>query len=254
MRYKRHQHSYDDNDLITATEFSAIIGISGAAISKKKSKGQLDTFDNSKGQECFHRVASMQQYMLTKDRRKVTTTTRAQRWAGLDNTDAQANAHVIGSELPQNLFNKSPNRAPLETIDLGSELENRQSLEISRAEKEFHMARLSKLKADEKEGSLVDKQLVLTKTAQYGAQIQEKVMNLYVQLAPKIVGVIQEDLCGSCKTVVEHGEEKNVPLLDAGNVRIAMKDSSHKIGEMIRKECADALAFMSEKLLEDFFA
>lgn len=236
MDYLRHQHSYPDDELISGAEFANIIGVSGAAVSKKTAKGKLDTFRNSRGEKRYHKIVSVQQWSLSKDRSKVTTPTRGQMAAGYDNLDAQAMAHVYGSENPQA---PKPVSAPVQGLDLGAVVQERQELEVSKAEKAYHDARWSKLRADEAEGRLVDKQTVYIKAYQMGALIQEKVMNMYVQLAPKICGLIQEELSKAD--------------IEAEKLRIAMKDSNHEIGELIRKESINVLKDLSERTAENFF-
>lgn len=239
MFYLRSQHSFEDGELISGKELAELLGVSCPAITKARNSGRIDTFENSRHKECYHKVLSVQQFTAKKDRSKVTTPTTAQKKAGYDNLQAQATAHKVGGELPDNLRRAPvPNRAPVETIDFGADMQERQELEVSRAEKEYHNARLAKLKADEKEGSLVDKELCFTRAYQIGAQVQEKVMNLYVQLAPKICGGVQELL-------IANGVE-------AATLRVAMKDAQHTIGEMIRKECVSAMQFLSSKTAEDF--
>lgn len=235
MDYQRHQHSYPDEELVTGAQIAKQIGVSGAAISKATHKGRLDTFRNSKGEKCYHKVVSAQQWTLKKDRNKVTTPTRGQMAAGYDNTDAQATAYILGNENPQA---PAPVSAPVQGIDFGAAMKDRQELEISRAQKEFHMARLAKFKADEMEGRLVDKQSVYLKTYQMFAIVQEKVMNLYVQLAPKICGHIQEQL--------------GTAGIEPEKLRVVMKDTNHEIGEIIRKESIATLKDMSERDPENF--
>ncbi|MCQ2123564.1 MAG: hypothetical protein MJZ25_05190 [Fibrobacter sp.] len=236
MDYARHQHSYSDDDLVNGRQIAQQLGVSGAAVSKATSTGRMDTFRNSRGEKCYHKVVSPQQFYLKKDRSKVTTPTRGQMAAGYDNMDAQAVAHVIGGENPQA---PQPISAPIQGMDFGAVMQERQELEVSRAEKEYHMARLAKLKADEKEGSLVDKQTVFLKGYQMGAMIQEKVMNMYVQLAPKICGHLQEQLANAG--------------IEPEKLRLAMKDSNHEIGEIIRKESIIVLKDLSERTVDNFF-
>lgn len=235
MDFDRSKHSYLDDELITGAQLAKQLGVSGAAVSKATAKGRLDTFRNSRGEKCYHKVVSAQQFMLKKDRSKVTTPTRGQIAAGYDNIDAQATAHIIGNENPQA---PKPVSAPVQGIDFGAAMQERQELEVSKAEKEFHMARLAKLKADEMEGRLVDKQTVFLKAYQMGAVIQEKVMNMYVQLAPKICGMLQEQLSSA--------------NIEPEKLRIAMKDSNHEIGEIIRKESIAVLKDLSERKAENF--
>ena len=235
MDYQRHQHSYTDEELETGAQFAKQIGVSGAAVSKATAKGRLDTFRNSRGEKCYHKVVSAQQWTLKKNRSKVTTPTRGQMAAGYDNIDAQATAHILGNENPQA---PKPVSAPIQGVDLGAVMQERQQLEVSKAEKEFHLARAAKFKADEMEGRLVDKQSVYLKTYQMFAIVQEKVLNMYVQLAPKICGLIQEQL----------GEAG----VDSEKQRVAMKDADHDVGEIIRKESIGLLKAFSKKTPENF--
>ena len=235
MDYERSRHSFLDEELITGAQLADQIGVSGAAISKATKKGRLDTFRNSKGEKCYHKVVSAQQFTLKKDRSKITTPTRGQKSAGYDNIDAQAMAHVLENENPQA---PRPVSAPIQGVDLGGVMQERQQLEVSKAEKEFHLARAAKFKADEMEGRLVDKQSVYLKTYQVFAIVQEKVLNMYVQLAPKICGLIQEQL----------GEAG----VDSEKQRVAMKDAVHDVGEIIRKESIVLLKAFSEKTPENF--
>lgn len=235
MDYERSRHSFLDEELITGAQLADQIGVSGAAISKATKKGRLDTFRNSKGEKCYHKVVSAQQFTLKKDRSKITTPTRGQKSAGYDNIDAQAMAHVLENENPQA---PRPVSAPIQGVDLGGVMQERQQLEVSKAEKEFHLARAAKFKADEMEGRLVDKQSVYLKTYQMFAIVQEKVLNMYVQLAPKICGIIQEQL----------GEAG----VDSEKQRVAMKDAVHDVGEIIRKESIVLLKAFSEKTPENF--
>lgn len=235
MDYQRHQHSYTDEELESGAQFAKQIGVSGAAVSKATAKGRLDTFRNSRGEKCYHKVVSAQQWSLKKDRSKVTTPTRGQMAAGYDNIDAQATAHIFGNENPQA---PKPVSAPVQGIDFGAVMQERQALEVSKADKAFNEARISKLKADEMEGRLVDKQTVYLKAYQMGAMIQEKVMNMYVQLAPKICGFLQEELAKA--------------EIEAEKLRVAMKDSNHEIGEIIRRESIAVLKELSERKAENF--
>lgn len=235
MDFERSRHSFLDEELITGAQLADQIGVSGAAISKATKKGRLDTFRNSKGEKCYHKVVSAQQFTLKKDRSKITTPTRGQKSAGYDNIDAQAMAHVLENENPQA---PKPVSAPIQGVDLGGVMQERQQLEVSKAEKEFHLARAAKFKADEMEGRLVDKQSVYLKTYQMFAIFQEKVLNMYVQLAPKICGHVQEQL----------GEAG----VDSEKQRMAMKDAVHDVGEIIRKESIGLLKAFSEKTPENF--
>lgn len=235
MDYERSRHSFLDEELITGAQLADQIGVSGAAISKATKKGRLDTFRNSKGEKCYHKVVSAQQFTLKKDRSKITTPTRGQKSAGYDNIDAQAMAHILENENPQA---PKPVSAPIQGVDLGGVMQERQQLEVSKAEKEFHLARAAKFKADEMEGRLVDKQSIYLKTYQMFAIVQEKVLNMYVQLAPKICGLIQEQL----------GEAG----VDSEKQRVAMKDAVHDVGEIIRKESIGLLKAFSEKTPENF--
>lgn len=235
MFYKHSQHAYPDSDLINGSDLSKIVGVSAVAVSKAKLIGRLDTFENSKGKECFHREVSPKQFFQKRDRRHITTPTRAQMASGFDNLTAQAVAHRkefdVGLGLPV------PGITDSETFDLGEAMADRADLTTSKAQKEFYQARLMKLKADEMEGRLVPKQQAAIAAYQLGANIQDKIMTIYSRLAPEIVGYFKEQM-----TKAEIPNEKIVVITG---------DADHYVGEKIRKSCLTALRDLTEKTEEN---
>lgn len=236
MFYKHSQHAYPDGDLILGSDLSKIIGVSAVAISKAKQNGRLDTFENSKGKECFHREISPKQFFKKRDRRHITTPTRAQMASGFDNMTAQAVAHRqefdVGLGLP--IPGVSDSADP---FDLGEALAERADLKTSNAQKAFYQARLMKLKADEMEGRLVPKQQAAIAAYQLGANIQDKIMTIYSRLAPEIVGYFKEQMTKAG--------------ISSENIASITGDADHYVGEKIRKACLTALRDLTEKTEEN---
>lgn len=205
------------------------------AISKAKQSSRIDTFDDSKGREKFHSIVSAQQFRAKKDRRHVTTPTIGQKAAGMDELAVQATAHDPNFDVPRGKFGEPlPRKAPAETFDFGAELVERKDLEISRAEKEYQLSRLAKLKADAAEGKLVDKAIAFNKIYSIASSAQEKIVSNFITLAPKIIGTLTESL-------VAAGFEET-------KVRLVAKDLEHTVGEMIRKENLNSLRNFTESL------
>lgn len=229
MNYPRSKHSYPDADLCNATALRAHLGVSAAAITKATYSGRLDTYENSRGKRLYHRILSVQQFQENRDRRHVTTATQGQKRMGFDNLTAQAVAHDAEYDMPSESVG--------EIVDIDEAVVKRGDLAVSKAEKEFQMARLAKLKADEMEGRLVDKAKVAIKVYQIGADVQDKIMTVYSWLAPEIVGYFRD-------LMVSSGME-NQKVVDL------TVDSAHEIGEKIRKACLKALKDLTEKKEED---
>lgn len=231
MFYKRTQHAYPDSDLINGSELKNIIGVTAMAVSKAKASGRLDTFENSKGKECFHREISPKQFFQKRDRRHITTPTRAQMAAGFDNMTAQAVAHRkefdVGFGMP------IPGVSDTDPLDFGEALAERADLQTSKKEKEFYQARLMKLKAAEMEGRLVPKQQAAIVAYQIGANVQDKIMTIYSRLAPEIVGYFKEQMTNSG--------------IDSEKIAVITGDADHCVGEKIRKACLSALRDLTEK-------
>lgn len=226
MNYPRSKHSYPDSDLINATALRAYLDVSAPAISKATTNGRLDTYENSKGKRMYHRILSVRQFRENRDRRHVTTPTQGQKRMGFDNLTAQAVAHDSSFDIPdENLLEDS---AAIEDA-----LVKRDELAVAKHEKEKQLARLARLKADEMEGRLVDKAKVAIKVYQIGANVQEKIMTFYSWLAPEIVGYFRN-------LMVSSGIE-NQKVIDL------TADSSHEIGEKIRRACLQALKDLTEK-------
>lgn len=230
MHYPRSKHSYPDEDLINATALRPYLDVSPAAISKATTSGRLDTYENSKGKRMYHRILSVRQFRENRDRRHVTTPTQGQKRMGFDNLTAQAVAHDSSFDLPdESLLGDS--------ASLEEALVKRDGLAVAKQEKEVQLARLAKLKADELEGRLVDKAKVAIKVYQIGANVQEKIMTVYSWLAPEIVGYFRN-------LMVSSGIE-NQKVIDL------TADSSHEIGEKIRKACLLALKDLTDKKEDD---
>lgn len=239
MHYKLSQHSYDDADLISASAFSQIVGVSCAAITKAKQSGRVDTFENKKHKECFHRILSPQQYSQTRDRRHVTIPTQGQKKAGFDNLTAQAVAHNPNYDVPTPGFGFAvPGVTDVdEPLDFASASAERADLATSKAQREFQNARLAKLRADEMEGRLVPKQQAAIIAYQIGANIQEKIMTLYSQLAPEIVGYFKE--------LMTRGGLSNEQIAQITG------DADHYVGEKIRQSCLKALKDLTDKTADN---
>ena len=230
MNYPRSKHSYPDSDLINATALRAYLDVSAPAISKATTNGRLDTYENSKGKRMYHRILSVRQFRENRDRRHVTTPTQGQKRMGFDNLTAQAVAHDSSFDIPdESLLGDS--------ASLDDALVKRDGLAVAKQEKEVQLARLAKLKADELEGRLVDKAKVAIKVYQIGANVQEKIMTVYSWLAPEIVGYFRN-------LMVASGIE-NQKVIDL------TADSSHEIGEKIRKACLQALKDLTDKKEDD---
>lgn len=230
MHYPRSKHSYPDSDLINATALRAYLDVSAPAISKATTNGRLDTYENSKGKRMYHRILSVRQFRENRDRRHVTTPTQGQKRMGFDNMTAQAVAHDSSFDIPdESLLGDS--------ASLEEALVKRDGLAVAKQEKEVQLARLAKLKADELEGRLVDKAKVSIKVYQIGANVQEKIMTVYSWLAPEIVGYFRN-------LMVSSGIE-NQKVIDL------TADSSHEIGEKIRKACLLTLKDLTDKKEDD---
>lgn len=233
--WKRTQHEYPDDELISGVQLSELLGVSSPAVTKAKKCGRIDTFEDSHGNEMYHKVVSVQQWQLTKDRRKVTTPTTAQRKMGFDNLAAQATANDFNFDLPRGANGEPlPNSLKLDTVDMGQVIQERQELEVSKAELAQQNARIAKIKADMLEGKLVDKALAFNRVYSLAAEAQDKIVSTYAVLAPKIVGLVAQVL-----TANGFDEEK---------VRTLCAPLDHDIGEMIRKENLHALRSFTESV------
>ena len=236
MYYRHSQHAYPDSDLVSGSKIKSVIGVSAPAISKAKLSGRIDTFENSKGKECFHREITPKQFFDKRDRRHITTPTRAQMASGFDNMTAQAVAHR--KEFDVGLGIPVPSASSdVEPFDLGEALAERADLATSKAQKEFYQAKLMKLKSDEMEGRLVPKQQAAIAAYQLGANIQDKIMTVYARLAPEVVGYFKEAMTNAGV------DNEKITAVTAG--------ADHAVGEKIRKACLAALRDLTEKTEEN---
>jgi hypothetical protein len=231
MFYKRSQHTYPDGDLINALALAQQCGVSCAAITKAKQSNRIDSFENSKGKECFHRVLSAIQFQKSRDRRHVTTATSGQKHAGFDNEMAQAVAHRPEFDNPNAAFSAERD------VDFSVAMAETMDLATSKAKKEFNLAKLAELKAAEMEGRLVPKNAVAVKVYQLAANVQDKILTMYSWLAPEIVGYFK-DRCGQ----VGIDQDKTLQIFD---------DADHAVGEKIRKACLTSLKDIASKTVEN---
>ena len=235
MFYRHSQHAYPDCDLVSGNKIKDIIGVTAPAISKAKLNGRIDTFENSEGKECFHREITPKQFFNKRDRRHITTPTRAQMASGFDNMTAQAVAHR--REFDVGLGTPPPSVGDGDPFDLGEALAERADLATSKAQKEFYQAKLMKLKSDEMEGRLVPKQQAAIAAYQLGANIQDKIMTVYARLAPEVVGYFKEAMTNAGV------DNEKITAVTAG--------ADHAVGEKIRKTCLAALRDLTEKTEEN---
>lgn len=242
MIIPRKEHGFKDADLCNSVVLANILGVSQPAIAKAVKSGRIDQFENSKGRACFHRELSAEQFVTKKDRSRVTTTTRGQKAAGMTDSQAQSVARVVGSENPNGgLMQRMSERVQSNVQQISdwksmfNDLEF--DLETSRAVKETQMARLAALKADEKDGILVDKHLVFQKNYQATNEVQEKLTSLYAKIAPVIVG----DFIDACVTA---GLSADI----LGDIKGQME---HSCGERIRVSIIDTLRELTDKMMNE---
>lgn len=242
MLIPRKEHGFKDSELCNGSTIANIVGVSPAAITKKTKNGTMDTYENSKGRACYHRELSVQQFLTKKDRSKVTTATRGQRAAGMSNSQAQSVSRVVGAENPNGGLMQRMSSRVAENVQqisdwkaMFNDLEF--DLETSRAVKETQMARLAALKADEKDGLLVDKHLVFQKNYQATNELQEKLTSLYAKIAPVIVG----DIIDQC---VNAGVNADV----LGDIKSQLE---HSCGERIRISIVETLRELTDKMMSE---
>lgn len=228
--YKKSQHNYPDHELINALALKDLLGVSPAAVTKAKKAGKLDTFENSDGKECYHCTISVEQYRSKRDRRHITVATTGQRQAGFDNELAQAVAHKPKFDMPIASLAGAG-------FDFGEAMADAADLETSKAQKEFNLARLAKMKADEMEGKLVSKQQCAITVYQLAANVQDKIMTIYSWLAPEIAGLFK-DRAEKMGLTTEQQQE-------------LCGDADHIIGEKIRRSCLNALKDIASKTVEN---
>lgn len=227
--YRKSQHNYSDDQLSNALAVADAVGVSPAAITKAKKAGKFDTFENSQGKECFVLSLAVDQYRSKRDRRHVTVATIGQKASGFTNEMAQAVAHKPKFDNPGLLENPFEGAG----FDFGEAMADVADLETSKAQKEFYLARLAKLKADEMEGKLVPKQVCANHVYQIAANVQDKIMNIYNVLAPEIVGFFEK----KADEIGLNDEQKT-----------ALKDNAqHHIGELIRRSCLGVLRDIAAK-------
>lgn len=242
MLIPRKEHGFKDSELCNGSTLANVLGVSPMAITKAAKSGRIDQFENSKGRACYHRELSAEQFLTKKDRSQVRIATRGQRAAGVTNAQAQASARVIGSENPNGGLMQRMSSRVAENVQQISDWKSMFNdlefdLETSRAVKETQMARLAALKADEKDGILVDKHLVFQKNYQATNEVQEKLTSLYAKIAPVIVG----DFIDQCVSAGLSAEA-------IGDIKGQME---HSCGERIRVAIIDTLRELTDKMMNE---
>jgi len=219
MLYDRMHHDFKDEDLISGSKLAEILGVSPAAISKARFAGRLDTWLNSKGRECYHKVISPKQFLSSRNLSKVTGPTRSQKASGIDG---------FGAQLESNSLNFDPDKvraSEQESFDYAD----------ARAERETHQARLMKLKADEAEGKLVNKDEAGQKVYALASSVKDRMMAIHLKIAPIVVSNLEQSMIASGMKV-----EDARRILSAGKLDAI-------VGETIRKHVIEAMHDILEK-------
>ena len=211
MNYKQGEHPYKDNELINGSDLAKKIGVSPAAVTKALKKGRMDTFENSNGKKRFHRVASVDQFLGNRNVSLVTTATRAQKQMGLSDIEAKALA------------------VPLISKDTGITAQDVYDYAEARAEREFHQARLAKLKADELEGNLVDKIKASQKVYELASSVKDRLLAIHLKIASSCMSPIEKALCDAG---IDGDVARNA--LSIGHIEMV-------VGEVCRKQIIDSL-------------
>lgn len=233
-----------------------LLGVSKRTMELCVESGRVDQFEDSKGVPKFHQIVTPQQFHANKVSSKVSTTTRAQTAAGMDNVAAQAVAHLPLSNPngPESVRTVPKGRQPKAAasgtgsagwdptqgpLDLTAADHEKRELALSRAEKERHQARLVQLKVMEKEGTLLDKTIFYQKAYTLGATIKDKLNGLPSQTAPQVVAAIEEALVGS-----------GIPVTKVREI-LAKANMEHTVREQFRLGVVRALRDLTSKPMED---
>jgi hypothetical protein len=218
MLVKKENHNYQDDELINKAELAKLCGVTEPAIVHAAANGRITAYERrNKKFPGFLKEEAVRDFFKSRDRRKVTRATVGQRENGLSDFAAQAVAH----------------KADADGARSSSVEDDVHDLAVAKADKEFHQARLAKLRADELEGKLVDKTLCFQRAYSIGTMIQDRLLNLYAPLAPEIVGMFSD-------------------AMDANGVDKVVKAKTldgliHSVGEKIRAALSDALKDLSDK-------
>lgn len=238
--FEQGSHPYADEELISGSRLSTLLGVSKEAVSKalRTESGRLDQWRDSTGRLRLHPVLSVEQWTARRASNFVTTTTRAQAAAGMGNHTAQATAH-LGNTNPKRTAAQASTPTP--GTDQAREEEERHNLAMSRAERERHNARLLEIRVREKEGTLVDRAVFYQKAYAVGNAIKDQLNGLPAQIGPQVVSAVEESL-------VANGLAPDVvrAALDRGNVE-------HVAREALRLGILRALRALTARPVEDLF-
>lgn len=226
MQYDRLNHSFPDSELISGVALAQLLGVSSAAVSKARLNSRIDTFLDSKGREKYHQVLSQQQFLGNRNLNKITTPTQSQKEAGLSKFDAQRMSNLVGgSNAP------AAAKPPEKELDMYA---------ASRAEREFHQARIVKLKADEAEERLVDKVQASQKVYGLASSVRDRMLSLHLKVAPIIMDSVEKALISAG---IETQEARNA--LSIGRIEGV-------VGEVIRKQIIDSIREIVEREKEAY--
>lgn len=194
--FNQGEHPYTDAELVSGAQLAELLGVSKEMVSRENrtQSGRLDQWIDSHGRVRFHPATACTQWTERRMSSKVSTPTRAQAAAGIDNAGAQATAH---------LGITNPGRPRPERRATAGELEHaaadladteKRNLAASRASKESAAARLLEIKVRQAEGGLVDRATFYAKAYAVGNSIKDHLAGIPPQLAPQVVTALEEAL------------------------------------------------------------
>ena len=223
MNYSAGTHNFKDSDLVSASAVAHALGVTDAAVSKAKKIGRLSTFENTKGKPMFHLETARKEWFANRNPSKVTTATSGQRAAGLTDFEARLSAKKDFGE------DGSP-MSDQEVFDFGRE----------RAAREHYAAEISKLKADELKGSLVDKAKASQRVYELAASVKDRLLSIHLKVASNVMSPLETALidAGLSSETVRNA-------LSVGHVEKV-------IGEVVRKNVIDSLRDIISKEQDQF--
>lgn len=224
--FNQGEHPYTDAELVSGAQLAELLGVSKEMVSRENrtASGRLDQWIDSHGRVRFHPATACAQWVERRMSSKVTTPTRAQAAAGIDNDGAQATAHlgITNPGRPRPERRALPKTTKAEDLEgaagelLGTEKRN---LAASRASKESAAARLLEIKVRQAEGNLVDRAVVYSKAYSVGNAIKDHLAGVPPQLAPMIVAAVEEALLGAGVSPVQARE-----LLDRARLEHVVRE------------------------------
>ncbi len=244
--FNQGEHPYTDAELVSGAQLAELLGVSKEMVSRENrtQSGRLDQWIDSHGRVRFHPATACAQWVERRMSSKVTTPTRAQAAAGIDNDGAQATAHlgITNPGRPRPERRALPKTMKAEDLEdaagelLGTEKRN---LAASRASKESAAARLLEIKVRQAEGNLVDRVVVYSKAYSVGNAIKDHLAGVPPQLAPVIVAAVEEALLGAGVSPVQARE-----LLDRARLE-------HVVREGVRQGILRALRELTARPVEE---